>query len=106
MAEFAALALISFFTFQKSLYEKLRKVAIGFSETLAGNSVVVESDIEPGAEVRLAFRGTRWTARNIGETTIAAGKRALVVEADGPSLLLAKWSKHPHRIGPLFQLGD
>ena len=83
---FAALSLISFFTFRKSLYEKIRGGAIGFHETLVGNSVNVEADLAPGAETRLAYRGTKWTARNIGDATIAAGTRATVVEVDGLTL--------------------
>ncbi|MBT8066573.1 MAG: NfeD family protein [Gammaproteobacteria bacterium] len=83
---FAALSLISFFTFRKSLYEKIRGGAIGFHETLAGNSVKVQTDLEPGAETRLDYRGTKWTARNVGTASIAAGSRATVVEVDGLTL--------------------
>ena len=83
---FAALSLISFFTFRKSLYEKIRGGAIGFRETLAGNSVKVQTDLEPGAETRLDYRGTKWTARNVGTASIAAGSRATVVEVDGLTL--------------------
>ena len=83
---FAAFSLISFFTFRKSLYDKIRGGAIGFKETLAGNSVDVETDLAPGAETRLAYRGTKWTVRNVGEMPIAAGTRATVVEVDGLTL--------------------
>ncbi|MGB5335842.1 MAG: NfeD family protein [Woeseiaceae bacterium] len=83
---FAAFALISFFTFRKSLYEKIRSGAVGFNETLAGKTVNVEADLAPGAETRLAYRGTKWTACNIGEVPIAAGARATVVEVDGLTL--------------------
>ncbi len=83
---FAALSLISFFTFRKSLYEKIRGGAIGFHGTLAGNDVDVQSELAPGAETRLDYRGTKWTARNIGDKPIAAGTRATVVEVDGLTL--------------------
>lgn len=83
---FAAFSLISFFTFRKSLYDKIRGGAIGFKETLAGNSVDVETDLAPGAETRLSYRGTKWTVRNVGEMPIAAGTRATVVEVDGLTL--------------------
>ena len=36
---FAALSLISFFTFRKSLYEKIRGGAVGFRETLSGDLI-------------------------------------------------------------------
>ncbi len=83
---FAALSLISFFTFRKSLYEKIRGGAVGFHETLAGNSVNVGVDLAPGAETRLDYRGTKWTARNVGDAPISAGARATVVEVDGLTL--------------------
>ncbi len=83
---FAALSLVSFFTFRKSLYEKIRGGAIGFHETLAGNSVNVEIELAPGAETRLEFRGTKWTARNVGDAAIPAGARATVVAVDGLTL--------------------
>ncbi|MBT8092834.1 MAG: NfeD family protein [Gammaproteobacteria bacterium] len=83
---FAALSLISFFTFRKSLYDKIRGDAIGFRETLAGNSIDVSETLAPGAETRLSYRGTKWTARNIGDTEIIAGTRAVVAEVDGLTL--------------------
>jgi membrane protein implicated in regulation of membrane protease activity len=83
---FAALSLIAFFTFRKSLYEKIRGGAIGFHETLAGNTVNVGEELAPGAEMRLDYRGTKWTARNVGDTAITAGARATVVEVDGLTL--------------------
>jgi len=83
---FAALSLISFFTFRKSLYEKIRGGAAGFNETLAGNAVKVQAELAPGAETRLDYRGTKWTARNVGDAPITAGTRATVVEVDGLTL--------------------
>lgn len=83
---FAVLSLASFFTFRRSLYEKIRGGAIGFHDTLAGNSVDVPALLEPGAESRLEYRGTKWTVRNIGEVSIPAGARATIVEVDGLTL--------------------
>lgn len=83
---FAVLTLISFFTFRKSLYEKIRGGAVGFRETLSGNSVDVPEQLAPGAETRLEYRGTKWTVRNVGELSIPAGARATVVEVDGLTL--------------------
>jgi len=83
---FSALSLISFFTFRKSLYAKIRGGAVGFRETLAGNSVNVKAELAPGAETRLDYRGTKWTARNVGDAPIPAGARATVVEVDGLTL--------------------
>jgi len=83
---FAALSLISFFTFRKSFYDKIRGGAVGFRETLSGNSVNVKEELAPGAETRLEYRGTRWTVRNVGATPITGGARATVVKVDGLTL--------------------
>jgi len=83
---FAVLSLIFFFTFRKTLYEKIRGGAVGFRETLSGNSVNVDTDLEVGAEARIEYRGTRWTAKNIGNETIAGGSKARVVKAEGLTL--------------------
>lgn len=83
---FASLSLISFFTFRKSLYAKIRGGAVGFRETLSGETVNVNEDLAPGAETRLEYRGTRWTVRNVGDVPIIAGARATVVEVVGLTL--------------------
>jgi membrane protein implicated in regulation of membrane protease activity len=83
---FASLSLISFFTFRKSLYAKIRGGAVGFRETLSGATVNVDEDLAPGAETRLEYRGTKWTVRNVGDVPISAGTRATVVEVDGLTL--------------------
>jgi membrane protein implicated in regulation of membrane protease activity len=83
---FATLSLISFFTFRKSLYEKIRGGAVGFRENLSGDSINIEEDLAAGSESRVEFRGTKWTVRNIGNDTISAGTRARVVKAVGLTL--------------------
>jgi inner membrane protein len=83
---FGILSLVSFFTFRKSLYEKIRGGAVGFRETLSGNTVNVDTDLAVGAEARIEFRGTKWTVRNVGQETISGGSRARVVKAEGLTL--------------------
>ncbi len=83
---FAALSLISFFTFRKSLYQQIRGGAVGFKESLSGHTVNVEEDLAPGAEARLEYRGSVWTVRNTGSSPIPGGSRATVVSVDGLTL--------------------
>lgn len=83
---FATLSLVSFFTFRKSLYEKIRGGAVGFREGLSGDSVNIDVELAPGGEMRVAHRGSKWTARNTGAAAIAAGSRAKVVKVDGLTL--------------------
>jgi hypothetical protein len=83
---FATLSLVFFFTFRKRLYGKIRGGAVGFRATLTGNMVNVDTDLAAGAEARIDYRGTKWTAKNIGNETIAGGSKARVVKAEGLTL--------------------
>jgi membrane protein implicated in regulation of membrane protease activity len=83
---FAVLSLVSFFTFRKSLYEKIRGGAAGFRATISGDTVNIEQDLAAGSEARSEYRGTKWTVRNTGSEQIAAGTRAKVVKVDGLTL--------------------
>jgi membrane protein implicated in regulation of membrane protease activity len=82
-AVFAVLSLISMFTFRKSLYEKLRGNMPGFRESVTGDKVSINEDLEPGSETRVDLRGTRWTVRNIGSATIPGGSHARVIKTEG-----------------------
>ena len=42
--------------------------------------------IEPGQHGRAELRGTVWTARNVGDTAVAAGQRTRVVAVNGLQL--------------------
>jgi membrane protein implicated in regulation of membrane protease activity len=83
---FGMLSLISFFTFRKSFYEKIRGGAVGFRATISGETVNIRKDLAAGSESRTEFRGTKWTVRNISSEAIVAGTRAKVVKVDGLTL--------------------
>jgi membrane protein implicated in regulation of membrane protease activity len=83
---FAILSLVSFFTFRKSLYQKIHGGVVGFRGTLSGSSINVDTDLAAGAEARIDYRGTKWTAKNIGNETITGGSKARVVKAEGLTL--------------------
>ncbi len=87
-AMFGALSLISMFTFRRQLYEKIRGNVEGFRGSLAGDSVKVIEDLAAGSETRLEYRGTKWTVRNSGSSTIAGGSRAKVIKVDGLTLYI------------------
>jgi len=83
---FGVLSLISFFTFRKSLYQKIRGGAEGFRESISGESIMLDTDLAAGSEARIEYRGSRWTARNVGPTPIQSGSRARVVKVEGLTL--------------------
>lgn len=88
-AVFAALSLISMFTFRKALYEKIRGGAPGFHDSIKGEEIKVAVDLEPGNDTRADYRGTNWTIRNVGSATIQSGSRARVVKTEGLVLLVS-----------------
>lgn len=83
---FAVLSLIFFFTFRRTLYEKIRAGGETYRDSIAGESVSIGENLAPGAEARIEYRGSKWTVVNTGSTTIAAGSRARVVNVDGLTL--------------------
>jgi membrane protein implicated in regulation of membrane protease activity len=86
---FAALALISMFTFRKALYEKIRGDVPGFKADLTGNFVELPQGLEPGKSTRTGFRGSTWTVVNEGAEPIAAGQRAPIVRSEGLTLYVS-----------------
>ena len=86
---FTLLSLFFFFTFRRTLYTKLRHGGEDYRAEIAGESINVAEDLEPGAEGRVEYRGSKWTALNVGSSRIAAGTRATVVKVDGLKLHLS-----------------
>lgn len=83
---FAALALISMFTFRKALYDKIRGNVPGFRADLVGDSVVLPEGLYAGQSTRTAFRGSTWTVVNEGSEPISSGHRATIVRNEGLTL--------------------
>ena len=84
---FAALSLMFFFTFRRTLYQKIRGGGEDYPEdTMSGESINMTEDLEPGKEIRAKYRGSDWTVRNTGDAMIAGGSRAKIVKADGLTL--------------------
>ncbi|MDH3266190.1 MAG: NfeD family protein [Gammaproteobacteria bacterium] len=83
---FAVLSLFFFLTFRRTLYTRIRGGGENYRDSLAGEAVTVAEDLAVGADARTEYRGSAWTVRNVGDTSIAAGSRAVVVEVDGLTL--------------------
>lgn len=83
---FAVLSLFFFFSFRPMIYSKIRSGGENYPESMAGESVKVIDDLAPGAEARTQYRGSDWTVRNVGTSTITAGSRVEVVNVDGLTL--------------------
>lgn len=83
---FAIVALLFFVTFRKALYQKIRGGGQGYENPIAGALVTVADDLSPGGNARAEYRGSEWTIRNVGSSTIGAGSSAKVVKVDGLTL--------------------
>ena len=83
---FGVLAAVTMVLFRKSLYSKLRREPIGFADQVDGRHVAILEDVAPGGETRVEFRGSRWSAINISDSTLRAGEQAIIVTADGSRL--------------------
>jgi membrane protein implicated in regulation of membrane protease activity len=83
---FAIVALIFFVTFRKALYVKIRGGGEGYEQKYVGELVKVAEEIAPGGRGRAEYRGSDWNVHNVGESPVAAGSHAKVVEVDGLTL--------------------
>jgi membrane protein implicated in regulation of membrane protease activity len=87
---FVVLSLFFFFTFRRTLYQKIRAGGEDYRESIAGDSIELSDDLEPGADARADYRGSKWNVHNAGTTTIAGGTRATVVKVDGLTLHVSR----------------
>jgi len=85
---FAALSLVSMFTFRKALYEKIRGGVPGFREGVAGEFLVIPDDLAAGQTTRAKFRGSDWTVVNEGSTSIESGTRVSISRSEGLTLFV------------------
>ena len=78
--------MLFFFSFRRTIYQKLRGGGEDYPESMSGEMIQITADLAVGAETRIQYRGSDWTARNVGGQTISAGSRVQVVKVDGLSL--------------------
>ena len=83
---FAALSLISMFTFRKTLYTKFMGNPPGFKSGVAGELVTIPSDLAAGQTVRAGFRGSNWTVVNEGSASLAGGSQVRIRRSEGLTL--------------------
>lgn len=86
---FAGLALVSMFTFRKSLYEKIRGNVPGFRDSVAGDSILLPAGLDAGQSTRTGFRGSTWTVVNEGDEPIPGGQRVPIVRSEGLTLYVS-----------------
>ena len=84
---FGALSLITMLAFRQRVYQ-LVKGRTGFVEerVTLGDRVVIPLNLASGETCRVEYRGSTWSARNVGDAAIEAGKEALIAHVDGLTL--------------------
>lgn len=84
---FAVLALVTMVAFRDRVYQLVRKRTGHVDQRLTlGDRVVIPVRLEPGQSCRAEYRGSSWTARNVDQLPIDAGKEAVIAHVDGLTL--------------------
>lgn len=84
---FAVLSVLTMLTLRRKLYALASSRSGHVEQRLTlGDRVTVPVDLAPGETCRVDYRGSTWTARNIDQSAIAAGKEAVIARIDGLTL--------------------
>jgi membrane protein implicated in regulation of membrane protease activity len=84
---FAVLALVAMFGFRERVYLLVRRRTGAVEERLTiGDRVTIPSRLEPGQSTRVEYRGSTWTARNVDQVPLEAGREARIANVDGLTL--------------------
>jgi len=86
---FSVIAVATMVTFRKRAYELVRQRTGHVEQRLTvGDRVTVPVRLEPSQTCRVDYRGSSWTARNVDERPIEAGREAVIARVDGLVLLV------------------
>jgi len=83
---FAVLAVTAMFTLRRPIYAKLMNRPFANVSTDLDQRVVLTQDLPPGKSCRIEYRGSGWTALNIGDQIIPSGGSARIDSIDGVTL--------------------
>ena len=85
-ASFAVLAVVFLVGFRRRLKELMGRSEDQVHDTIVGEHATVSSRIDPGRTGTVELRGSRWTARNAGDSPLEPGDRVRAVAIDGLTL--------------------
>ena len=83
---FAVVAVTAMFTLRRPIYAKLMNKPFGNISTDLDQRVVLSQELAPGKSCRIEYRGSGWTALNIGDQVIPPGGAARIDSIDGVTL--------------------
>jgi membrane protein implicated in regulation of membrane protease activity len=83
---FAVVAVAAMFTLRRPIYAKLMNKPFANVSTDLDQRVVLNQELPPGKACRIEYRGSGWTALNIGDQVIPPGGAARIDSIDGVTL--------------------
>jgi inner membrane protein len=83
---FAVLAVTAMFTLRRPIYARFMNKPLGNVSTDLDKRVVLSQELAPGKTCRIEYRGSGWTALNIGDQPIPSGGAARIDSIDGVTL--------------------
>ena len=83
---FAALSIVAMLTIRRQLYASLRNRPLAKVDGDANQIVRIPEELAPGKSMRIEYRGSGWTAVNVGDRVIASGSAARIDAIDGLTL--------------------
>ena len=87
---FSVLSIVSLVTLRSPIMKKIaaRAEEGGTVDSVKGEGAVPMEDLAPDGLGKVEFRGTSWSARNIGARPLAKGERCVVDRVEGLTLLV------------------
>lgn len=83
---FAVLSIAAMLTVRKQVYTKLRNRPLGNVASDVAQRVRIPEALPPGKTLRVEYRGSGWTALNVGDRPIPAGEEVLIEAVEGLTL--------------------
>jgi len=83
---FAVLSVVAMFTIRGQIYSKLLSKPLGKVSTDVDQRIVIGQELAPGKSCRIEYRGSGWTAVNVGKHVIPAGGDARIDSIEGLTL--------------------
>src|SRR5215471_18232772 len=83
---FSGLAVATIVSFRGRVYAKLRQRPLANVDTDVDQRVRIPEELPPGKTMRVEYRGSGWTAKNVGQQAIAAGEEARIESVEGLTL--------------------
>jgi len=83
---FSGLAVATIVSFRGRVYAMLRQRPLANVDTDVDQRVKIPEELPPGKTMRVEYRGSGWTAKNVGQQAIAAGEEARIESVEGLTL--------------------